>query len=273
MYGPHFRFDQEQHPMPDGTFDTAIPKNALVTGSSKRIGAAIARSLAANGTNVIVHYDHSKGDAEAICQELRQFGVKSEVFSADLTNVAETRALFADAVRAFGSIDLLVNNASVFEPDSVLSFDETLWDRHFAIHLKAPSILAAEMAKQAGLTEALIVNMIDQRVLAPNPTFYSYTLSKSALLTATKTMAQELAPKIRVNGIGPGPTLPNQRQSQDDFDRQVESLLLKRAPLLEEFGDTILWLWRTKSVTGQMIALDGGQHLAWKPVDVDGINE
>lgn len=248
-------------------------KNALITGASKRIGAAIARSLASRGTNIVLHHHQSPDEAEALCIELKDMGVKAISLSSDLTKPEETRQLFADAQKTIGTIDLLINNASVFEPDSVTKLDDALWAAHFAIHLQAPAILAGEMASQVHLNDGLIVNMIDQRVKNLNPMFFSYTLSKSALWTATQTMAQELAPKIRVNAIGPGPTLANKRQEASDFEKQIDGLLLKRGPDLEEFGDTIAWFWRSKSVTGQMIALDGGQHLGWQTPDVDGVRE
>jgi len=249
------------------------PENALITGASKRIGAAMARHLAEHGTNVAIHHHDSAEEAEELCSTLQAFGVKALPLKADLARPGETRKLLAEAVAALGPIDLVINNASIFEPDSVEELDEELWETHFAIHVRAPSVLAGEMAKQAVVNEGLVVNMIDQRVWRLTPGFYSYTLSKSALWTATKTMAQALAPRIRVNGIGPGPTLPNERQSETDFQAQVDALLLKRPPALEEFGKTVSWLWQAKSVTGQMIALDGGQHLAWETPDVTGINE
>ena len=253
--------------------DTNRPKNALITGASRRIGAAIARSLSSQGVNVIIHHNDSGEEAQALATELEQMGGKAIALQADLTDIGSTRQLFDDAVNALGPIDLLVNNASVFEPDTALDFNEELWATHFAIHVQTPSILSSQLAKQASLNEGLIVNLIDQRVWNLNPTFYSYTLSKSALWTATRTLAQSLAPRVRVNAIGPGPTLPNERQSQADFDRQVAGLPLEAAPRLEEFGETVLWLWQAKSVTGQMIALDGGQHLAWQTPDIAGINE
>lgn len=249
------------------------PKSALITGASKRIGAAIARHLAATGTGVAIHHHDSDQEAEALCGELREMGVKAVALKADLAGPGETRDLFARACDQLGPVDLLINNASIFEPDNVTDLNDALWEAHFAVHVRAPSVLAGEMAKQDGLEEGLIVNLIDQRVWRLTPNFYSYTLSKSALWTATRTLAQALSPRIRVNGIGPGPTLPNDRQEQADFDAQVEALLLKRGPDLAEFGQTVSWLWQAKSVTGQMIALDGGQHLAWETPDVSGVNE
>ena len=251
---------------------TDRPNNVLITGGARRIGAAIARSMAAIGCNVAIHHHQSQEDADALVSELKQDGAKAIALSADFGEPGEAARMFGEAVAELGAIDLLVNNASAFEPDSVLEPDEAVWKAHFDLHVKAPSELAGAFATQA-LDEGLIVNIIDQRVWRPTPKFHSYTLSKSALWAATRTLAQALAPQIRVNAIGPGPTLPNERQSQADFDKQVEGLILQRAPALEEFGDTIHWLWRAKSVTGQMIALDGGQHLAWETPDVTGAPE
>lgn len=247
-------------------------KTALVTGSAKRIGAAIVKDLAANGFNVAVHSVSSHDAAEGLCEIALKQGVKACSVSGDLTDAKSTRQVFANAANALGPIDLLVNNASIFEDDTAHEFDGQTWDNHFAIHLKAPAILAAEMMKQS-INNGLIVNMIDQRVKRLNPNFFSYTLSKSALWTATQTMAQSFAPQVRVNAIGPGPTLQNERQNPDDFNKQVQGILLKRGPELEEFGRTIRYLYDTPSITGQLFALDGGQHLAWETPDVAGIKE
>lgn len=247
-------------------------KTALVTGGAKRIGAAIVKDLAANGFNVAVHSASSNDAAESLCEIALQQGVKACSVSGDLTDAKSTRRVFANAASALGTIDLLINNASIFLNDSAEEFDGQTWDNHFAIHLKAPAILSAEMIKQ-NLGDGLIVNIIDQRVKRLNPNFFSYTLSKSALWTATQTMAQSFAPRVRVNAIGPGPTLPNERQLQEDFDKQVKGIPLQAAPKLEEFGRTVRYLYDTPSITGQMIALDGGQHLAWETPDVVGIRE
>ena len=247
-------------------------KTALVTGGAKRIGAAIVKDLAANGFNVAVHSASSNDAAEGLCELALQQGVKACSVSGDLTDAKSTRRVFANAASALGTIDLLVNNASIFLDDSAEEFDGQTWDNHFAIHLKAPAILAAEMIKQS-LNSGLIINMIDQRVKRLNPNFFSYTLSKSALWTATQTMAQSFAPRVRVNAIGPGPTLANERQGPEDFAKQVKGIPMQAAPALEEFGRTVRYLYDTPSITGQMIALDGGQHLAWKTPDVAGIRE
>ena len=197
------------------------------------------------------------------------------VVVADLSDRAACENLVRDAAAALDRpLRLLVNNASVFENDTAADFDWARWGRHFDLHLHAPVELSRQMAAAlpAGL-EGLVVNMIDQRVWRLNPNFFSYTLSKSALWTATQTMAQAFAPRLRVNGIGPGPALRNSRQRADDFDAQVAAVPLERGPELDEFVDAVLFLWRARSVTGQMIALDGGQHLAWQTPDVVGIVE
>ncbi|MGI9400418.1 MAG: SDR family oxidoreductase, partial [Rhizobiaceae bacterium] len=157
--------------------------------------------------------------------------------------------------------------------DSAGDPDLKTWEEHMAVNVRAPALLASRIALQNDIDSGMIVNIIDQRVWALTPNYFSYTLSKSALWTATRTMALEFAPKIRVNAIGPGPTLPNVRQSQSDFDAQTEGLILKRGPKLDEFGATIRYLYGMDSITGQMIALDGGQHLAWETPDVIDANE
>ena len=222
---------------------------------------------------MIVHYYSSAKEADALIESLKSLGVKAEAFQCDLSKADKCKTLFEKAVTALGPIDLLINNASVFQSDNAEVFDNEKSDLHFAIHVKAPWILSAEMASQTALKDGLIVNMIDQRVKRLSPNYYSYTLSKSALWTATQTLAQSFAPKIRVNAIAPGPTLPNERQSQVDFDKQIDGLILKRGPELEAFGATVRYMWNMRSFTGQMIALDGGQHLAWETPDIAGINE
>jgi len=253
---------------------TAATRTALVTGGAKRIGRAIVEDLAENGFAVAIHCNRSRDDAEALAANIVANGGRAAVVSADLTDMDAVGGLIDAAAEKLGPVDLLVNNASLFEEDTIENFDWTGWDRHFAVHVKAPALLAQRFANAlpAG-REGLIVNMIDQRVWRPTPHYFSYALSKSALWAATQTLAQALAPRIRVNAIGPGPTLKNLRQDDDDFDAQVEALLLKRGPDLAEFGATIRYLWAARSVTGQMIALDGGQHLAWQTPDVTGMVE
>lgn len=248
--------------------------NALVTGGAKRIGRAIVEDLAAHGFGVAIHCNRARAEADALAAAIRAQGGRAAVVEADLADMDAVDRIMGAAMAALGPISLLVNNASVFEADSVTDFDWETWDRHFALHVKAPALLARHFA--VALPEdahGLIVNVIDQRVLKPTPLYFSYALSKSALWTATRTMAQALAPRIRVNAIGPGPSLPSSRQDQASFDAQVDSLILKSGPELSEFGATVRYLWEARSVTGQMIALDGGQHLAWQTPDVTGVVE
>lgn len=251
---------------------TRLAGTALITGGARRIGRAIVEDLAANGFAVAIHSNSSADEASALAAEIKKAGGQAAVVVADLTDMSAVAKVVWQAERALGPVSLLVNNASLFEDDSVLDFDWPEWDRHFDIHLKAPVLLAQKFAEALPeATDGLIVNVIDQRVWRLSPRYFSYTLSKSALWTATQTMAQAL--RIRVNAIGPGPTLRNTRQDDSDFRKQVDALLLKQSPDLSEFGATIRYLWQAHSVTGQMIALDGGQHLAWQTPDVAGIVE
>lgn len=248
-------------------------RTALVTGASQRIGAAIASDLARCGFMVVIHYHSSRAKADATAAAITGNGGRAITVKADLTVIDDCRSLVDKARVLAGPVDLLVNNASVFKTDSARKPEMGNWEKHFAIHVKAPCLLAADIARQREIGRGLIVNMIDQRVWALTPNFFSYTLSKSALWAATQTMAQEFAPKIRVNAIGPGPSLPNERQSKADFDAQCKALILKQGPQLHEFGATIRYLYETESITGQMIALDGGQHLAWATPDAIGVKE
>lgn len=248
--------------------------NVLVTGGAKRIGRAVAENLAAHGFGVVIHCNRSRDEAERLAATVKARGGRAAVVQADLTDMAAVDRLIASAEAALGPVSLLVNSASTFDNDSVADFGWEAWDRHFALHVKTPALLARNFAAAlpAGM-EGLIVNIIDQRVLKPTPQFFSYSLSKAALWAATRTMAQALAPRIRVNAIGPGPTLPSARQDETAFAAQLDGLILKHGPELAEFGATIRYLWEARSVTGQMIAIDGGQHLAWQTPDVTGMPE
>lgn len=247
---------------------------ALVTGGARRVGAAIVRDLAANGFAVAIHCNNSRKEADALAEEIASTGARACVVQADLSDRDAVEGIVPAVQAALGQVRLLVNNASLFDDDAADSFDWQVWDRHFDVHLKAPVALARQVA--AALPQdrdGLAVNIIDQRVWRLTPRFFSYTLSKSALWTATQTMAQAFGPRLRVNAIGPGPTLQNDRQDADDFRKQTDALLLRRGPDLSEFGATIRYLWQARSITGQMIALDGGQHLSWKTPDVYGVAE
>ena len=247
---------------------------ALVTGAGKRIGRAIALDLAVHGFTIAVHANTSKDEAEETASIIRDAGGKAEVFLGDLTEPDVPAKLIDSVTKSLGAPRVVINNASIFEADFADDFDPELFDRHMAVHVKAPTLLAAAMAEALARNEdGLVVNMIDQRVKRLTPNFFSYTLSKSALWTATRTMAMAYAPKIRINAIGPGPTIKSARQSDEEFAKQVKAVPLERSPELGEFGATIRYFWANKSVTGQMIALDGGQHLAWETPDVMDIEE
>jgi len=254
--------------LPDDRNEVKRPA-VLVTGGAKRIGRAIIADIAAHGFDVAIHASSSIEDAQALAESLTAAGTRAVALRADLTDASQARALVGRAAEALGRpIDILVNNASVFVDDAVGAIDDGIWDAHFDLHVRAPVLLAGALADELpGERHGLIVNMIDQRVWKPTPRFFSYTLSKSALWTATQTMAQALAPRIRVNAIGPGPTLKNPRQSDVDFAAQADAVPLGHGPDLAEFGATIRYLWGARSITGQMIALDGGQHLAWQTPD------
>ena len=237
-------------------------KGALITGGARRIGRAIALDLARHGFAVAVHCNTSREEAEELVTAITAEGGKVRVLDADLTRPDRAEGLVEEAEAALGPIGLVVNNASVFERDSLTDFTDEIWERHFALHVKAPALIARSFARALPSdAQGLIVNMIDQRVWSPTPGFFSYTLSKAALWTATITMAQALAPRIRVNAIGPGPTLPDKHQGEEGFRQEIAALPLSRGPDLAEFGATIRYLWETPSITGQMIALDGGKHL------------
>lgn len=246
-------------------------KTALVTGASRRLGLAIARALVARGFAVAIHAsERSRGEAETACAEIVAAGGRACVLSADLADSAAVSTLVAQAEAALGPVTLLVNNASLFEVDSVGAFDLGLFERHMAVNLRAPLQLASDFAARLPQDcEGLIVNLIDQRVWRLNPHFFTYTLSKSALWTATQTMAQAFAPRIRVNGVGPGPTMANHMQKEGEFAREAAAVPLGRAVDPQEIAAAVLYFVDARSVTGQMIAVDGGQHLAWKTPDVE----
>jgi NAD(P)-dependent dehydrogenase (short-subunit alcohol dehydrogenase family) len=249
-------------------------KTALVTGGARRIGAAIVRDLAGHGYAVAIHAATSVDKAAAIRDEITSAGGHACVVTGDLITREGRESLITRTNELIGPVDVLVNNASIFLRDSVDEFDEALFDDHFAIHVKTPTVLTRDFARQLPEdVSGLVVNIIDQRVWSPTPRFYSYTLSKAALYMATKTAAQALAPRIRVNAIGPGPTLPAARQTEADFEKQVSGLIMRQGAGLDEFGRTIRFLYETPSITGQMIALDGGQHLAWQTPDVAEVVE
>jgi NAD(P)-dependent dehydrogenase (short-subunit alcohol dehydrogenase family) len=243
---------------------------ALVTGGGKRLGRAMALALGRAGFAVGVHYHASRSDADDVVKSLIESGARAAALPADLSREAETSALIGATRNALGPVTLLVNSASVFENDDLADMTRASWDAHIETNLRAPLKLAQDFAAQAPPgVDASIVNITDQRVLKPTPQFLSYTTSKTALQALTTTLAQALAPRgIRVNAIGPGPTLRNARQSEDDWRRQNEATILGHGATPDDIVGALLYLVDARAVTGQLIAVDGGQHLAWRTPDV-----
>ncbi len=241
-------------------------RSALVTGGARRIGRAIALTLAAHGWDVAVHYGASHEAAETLAAEIKQRDRRAVALAADLTHEAEVVNLVPRAVDAVGPLTLLVNNASAFDRDDALTATRASWDRHIETNLRAPFVLMQEFARRFPAEyDGAIVNILDERVWNLTPYFVSYTVSKAALWTLTQTMALALAPRIRVNAIGPGPTLPSLRQSDDQFRQQIELLPLRRGTTPDEIARAVMFILESPAMTGQMIALDGGQHLNWAP--------
>ena len=255
---------------------------ALVTGAGKRLGREMALELARKGHDVAVHYASSAREAEETVAGIEALGRHAVALPADLLNDSEAAALLPAAADALGGpITCLVNNASIFEHDTLQSATRESWDRHFGSNLRAPFVLTQSMAAQdfeAGrdtqaepIATGLVINMIDQRVRSLTPEFMTYTLAKSALWTLTQTAAQDLAPRIRVNAIGPGPTLQGPRQSADQFARQRASTVLQRGANLSDIAAALSYFLMAQAVTGQLICVDGGQHLSWETPDVVGL--
>lgn len=251
-----------------------IVKTALVTGAARRIGRAIVEDLAANGWAVAIHCARSRAEADALAGDIVARGGRAAAIVGDLGDLDGLGQLVEDARAALGPIGVLVNNAAMFVDDEPQTLEPAAFELQLRINLVAPCLLAQAFAAQVGEGErGLVVNIIDQRVWKPTPRFFSYSLSKSGLWSATRTLAQAFAPKVRVVGLGPGPTLQGPRQEEADFLRQWSAVPLGHGAELAEFGRAVRFLADMPSVTGQMIALDGGQHLAWKTPDVDGIPE
>ncbi|MXX90095.1 MAG: SDR family oxidoreductase [Boseongicola sp. SB0665_bin_10] len=255
---------------------------ALVTGAGRRLGRAMALYLARRGLDVVVHCHESRDDADAVAADVRDLGVKSVVLVADLTVEEEMQGLVPKAVEALGGpLTVLVNSASIFEHDTVQTCTRKSWDRHIESNLRAPFVLTQNFAVQAPepdtggernelTARALIVNVVDQRVRKLTPHFASYTIAKSALWTLTRTSAQALAPAVRVNAIGPGPTLQGARQSREHYASQRRNTILKRGSDATDVTGALGYFLDAPSVTGQLLCPDGGQHLAWETPDIRG---
>ena len=254
---------------------------ALVTGAGKRLGRAMALYLAERGHDVAVHYSSSADAAEDTAARIRAMGRRAVTLQADLLDEAQVETLIARASDALGPLTVLVNNASIFEYDTLETGTRRSWDRHIESNLRAPFVLTQHFARQCPpavndaqgepVAQGLIINMLDQRIHKLTPEFSSYTIAKMGLWALTQTAAQGLAPHVRVNGIGPGPTLQGGRQSADHFARQRAATVLRRGANPADITAALGFFLESPSVTGQMIAVDGGQHLAWQTPDVLGV--
>ncbi|SNS69740.1 SDR family oxidoreductase [Antarctobacter heliothermus] len=261
---------------------SGVAGRALVTGAGRRLGRAMAETLAAQGYAVAVHYAGSQQAAQEVVSGIVARGGQAVALQADLLVEDEAQALVGRAAQALGGpLTVLVNNASIFEHDDITSATRDSWDRHFESNLRAPFVLTQAFAAQVPepvmdaraepVAQGLVVNMIDQRVRKLTPEFMSYTLAKSALWTLTQTAAQALAPKVRVNAIGPGPTLQGGRQDAESFARQRAATVSGRGVNPEDITDALEFFLKAKAVTGQLFCIDGGQHLAWQTPDVTGV--
>jgi NAD(P)-dependent dehydrogenase (short-subunit alcohol dehydrogenase family) len=248
-----------------------MSKTVLVTGAAKRLGRAIALDLAQAGWSIALHYYGSSDEAEKTAGEIRGLGAKVATFAANFAKEEETASLVGRATAVLGPLTTLINSASLFENDDWQSASRQSWDAHMETNLRAPLLLSQNFAKQLPEGEkGAIINIIDQRVLKPTPQFLSYSLSKAGLYWLTTTLAQAMGPRIRVNAVGPGPTLRNARQSEADFSRQRDATILRHGAEPAEICAAIRYLLTAEAVTGQMLAVDGGQHLIWQTPDVQG---
>lgn len=242
------------------------PRTVLITGAAHRIGRAVALDLARHGWSVAVHYNRSGDAATEVVREIIAGGGQAVALDADLAHEDEVMTLVPRAVDAIGPLSCLINNASIFEDDTATTATRQSWTAHMETNLRAPFVLIQAFAAQLPPeSHGTVINMIDQRVWNLTPFFTTYTLSKTGLWTLTRTLALALAPRIRVNAIGPGPALPSARQTAEQFARQCEAMPLQRGTSPEEIADAVRFILSAPAMTGQMIALDGGQHLCWAP--------
>ena len=248
-------------------------KKIIITGGATRIGAAIAKSLVNFDTKIVIHFNKSKISALKLKKELEELGAESYLIKTDLNNLKQTQNLVKKAYKLMKGLDCLINNASIFENDNLENFSEKLFDKHININLKAPAILTQNFKKLLKDKNGCIVNIIDQRIEKLTPFFFSYTLSKSSLAILTKTSAMKLAPNIRVNGVSPGPTLRNKRQSERHFKKQWKSILLRKKVDLDNICNGVKFLIDNDNITGEIINIDGGQRLAWQTPDIINTKE
>ena len=248
-------------------------KKIIITGSATRIGAAIAKSLASYGRQITLHYNTSSNEVKKLKKDLENAGTKVFLIKADLSKIKDTKKIIPFAFKMMKGIDCLINNASIFEKDELSNFNEKSFNSHVDINLKAPAILTQDFKKYLKTKKGNIINIIDQRIFKLTPFFFSYTLSKTGLQALTKISAMTLAPYIRVNGIAPGPTIKNKRQSEIHFKKQWKSLILESKVDPKNICETVKYFIKNNNVTGQIISVDSGQSLAWKTPDIINTKE
>ena len=245
----------------------------IITGGATRIGAAIAKKLSGPNKEIIIHYNKSKSEAERLKNELQKKGAKIYLIKGDLSKEADIKKVVKFAKLKLKYFDCLVNNASLFENDKLENFTTKSWENHIRTNLRAPALLIKAFAKNIKGKNNNIINIIDQRVFKLTPYFFSYTLSKTGLYTLTKTSAMSLSPNIRVNGIAPGPTIKNKRQSQQHFKKQYLATPLRKQADVEEICNAVDFFIKNRSITGQVLAVDSGQSLNWQTPDIVSIKE
>ena len=243
-------------------------RKIIITGGATRIGAAIAEKLAGQDIEITIHFNKSKSKAESLRKKLQKLGSKVYLVSADLSKEKDVQKIIKFSKSKMKFFDCLINNASLFENDKLENFSSKSWEKHISTNLKAPAILSKEFSKNIRGKNNNIINIIDQRVFKLTPFFFSYTLSKTGLYTLTKTSAMSLSPNIRVNGIAPGPTIKNKRQSEKHFKSQYLATPLKQQVDVNEICNAVDFFIKNSSITGQVLAIDGGQSLNWQTPDI-----
>ena len=242
----------------------------IITGGATRIGAAIAEKLSGPNIEIVIHYNKSKNEAEKLKKKLSLVGSKIYLIKGDLSKETDLNKIIKFAKKKLKYFDCLINNASLFENDKIENFTSDSWGRHLRTNLRTPALLSKIFAKNTKNKNNNIINIIDQRVFKLTPFFFSYTISKTGLYTLTKTSAMSLAPNVRVNGIAPGPTLKNKRQSDKHFKKQYLATPLKKQVNVKEICNAVDFFIKNRSITGQVIAIDSGQSLNWQTPDVIG---
>ena len=248
-------------------------RKIIITGGATRIGAAIAKKLSGVNKEILIHFNKSKSKAEKLKKELEVVGTKVYLVKGDLSKENDVNKIVKHAKSKLKYFDCLINNASLFENDKLESFTTDSWDKHLKTNLRTPALLSKEFAKNIKGKNNNIINIIDQRVFKLTPFFFSYTISKTGLYTLTKTSAMSLAPRVRVNGIAPGPTIKNIRQSDNHFKKQYLATPLKKRVDVKEICNAVDFFIKNSSITGQVLAIDSGQNLNWQTPDIMGGKE